>query len=160
MTKPRIRHIKRQSEYEVLGAPAFFQVSGGRIPRGTDKRVRPLIDGEPVIVYQSVQDGTVYVRACDEVPGRFEPVTEPSAVPPQCDNSPGLPNLRHLACYVQCEFEFEGKPVQEFFYFASKDELKRFIDGMSSETHTIVSTGAHRVYTAEEALRRVNQKSC
>jgi hypothetical protein len=55
----RIKHLKRQSEYVVLG-PARVQCD------------QPIIDMADMIVYQAA-DGTLWVRPVDEfTPDRFE----------------------------------------------------------------------------------------
>ena len=57
------RHIKRQTLYRVLDF--------GRIQISTE-----LKDGDPVVIYQSIEDGAVWVRSEQEMedPNRFEKI--------------------------------------------------------------------------------------
>jgi hypothetical protein len=58
----RVRHIKRQSTYSILGE-AEVQSS------------RPIHEGDSVVVYQADTDGSLWVRPPVEFnDGRFEPV--------------------------------------------------------------------------------------
>ena len=63
MPVTRVRHIKRGSEYDVLGQ-AMLQTS------------TPLTDMETMIVYRG-DDGQMWVRPVSEFEdGRFEPITK------------------------------------------------------------------------------------
>lgn len=78
----RIRHLKRQSTYEVLGKAAF-QVSTGvainRVGENFGKQERRVVDGDIVIVYKSEDDGKLYARFPDEFThDRFEDLSSES----------------------------------------------------------------------------------
>jgi hypothetical protein len=65
MTLERVRHVKRRTEYEVLGE-AEAQSSNG---------VRHFVDGRNVTVYQCLKTGKLWVRFTDEFrDGRFETI--------------------------------------------------------------------------------------
>lgn len=71
-TGRRILHRKRGTTYTVLG-DAAFQVSTGV---AQNPRVRQVVDGDPVTIYRSEDDGALYVRFPDEmVDGRFKELT-------------------------------------------------------------------------------------
>lgn len=58
----RVRHKKRGSTYRIIGA-------------GTIQTAVPLVDMEPVVIYQSEHDGSLWARSPAEFhDGRFEDV--------------------------------------------------------------------------------------
>lgn len=65
----RWRHVKRGSEYDLLGI-AQVQAS------------TPIVEPQMVAVYRSVREGELWVRPADEfTDGRFEPVIEDPPAP-------------------------------------------------------------------------------
>ncbi|MCE4223448.1 hypothetical protein HCU64_06765 [Methylobacterium sp. C25] len=67
----RVRHVKRGTEYEVLGE-AEAQVSHNKLPTASFHK-RPIQDGDAITVYRCIKTGKLWCRFTDEFrDGRFE----------------------------------------------------------------------------------------
>jgi len=75
----RVRHVKRGTEYEVLGE-AEAQVAKPLLDIFTPTAYRPLREGNRITVYRDPKSGILYCRFTDEFrDGRFVPAAAPAA---------------------------------------------------------------------------------